>query len=94
MAISQLPQQTRAGGPSFPVGADVNSLDSGLTIANGGNVTVKREGWAATLMRELSNRYIASAYCNWWVDKRLNFDVCINGLRGLGLRLEVLFLTL
>lgn len=65
ITISQLPQQTQAGGPSFPVGADVNSIDSGLTIVNGGNATVKREGWAATLMRELSNRYIASSYCNW-----------------------------
>ncbi|GJJ15469.1 hypothetical protein Clacol_009747 [Clathrus columnatus] len=64
VSISQLPQQFMSGGSPFPVGADVNSIDSGLTIVNGGNAT-KREGWAETLQRELSNRYIASAFCNW-----------------------------
>jgi len=60
---SQLPQQTREGGDPFPVGADVNNVKGG-TVNNGGNAT-KHEGWADTLQRELSNRYITSAFCNW-----------------------------
>ncbi|KAF8526994.1 glycoside hydrolase [Hysterangium stoloniferum] len=60
---SQLPQQTVEGGTAFPVGTDVNSIGT-TTVVNGGNAT-KHEGWAATLQREMSNRYITSAFCNW-----------------------------
>ena len=42
--------------------ADVNRLDG--TVFNGGNKT-DGEGWAATLQRELANRYVASALCSW-----------------------------
>ena len=42
--------------------ADVNRLDG--TVFNGGNAT-SGEGWAATLQRELANRYVASALCSW-----------------------------
>ncbi|EJF56038.1 glycoside hydrolase family 37 protein [Dichomitus squalens LYAD-421 SS1] len=45
-------------GPS----ADVSKLNG--TVVNGGNKT-DGEGWAATLQRELANRYIASALCSW-----------------------------
>ncbi|KAI8986137.1 glycoside hydrolase [Trametes punicea] len=42
--------------------ADINTLNG--TVANGGNAT-NGEGWAATLQRELANRYIASTLCSW-----------------------------
>ncbi|GBE85141.1 glycoside hydrolase family 37 protein [Sparassis crispa] len=45
-------------GPS----ADVSTLNG--TVVNGGNAT-SGEGWAATLQRELANRYFASALCSW-----------------------------
>ena len=55
IAVGKNASQT---GPS----ADINKLDG--TVTNGGNKT-DGEGWAATLQRELANRYIASALCSW-----------------------------
>ncbi|KAH7884995.1 glycoside hydrolase family 37 protein [Phlebopus sp. FC_14] len=43
-------------------GADLNKLDG--TVMNGGNAT-SGEGWAATLGREMANRYYTSALCSW-----------------------------
>ncbi|KIJ54488.1 glycoside hydrolase family 37 protein [Sphaerobolus stellatus SS14] len=60
----QLFPEAKDGGGSFPVGVDVNKADQGMTVLNGGNAT-QNEGWANTLLRELSNRYVTSAYCNW-----------------------------
>ncbi|KAI9066018.1 glycoside hydrolase family 37 protein [Trametes sanguinea] len=42
--------------------ADINTLNG--TVFNGGNAT-SGEGWAATLQRELANRYVASVLCSW-----------------------------
>ncbi|KAL7279642.1 hypothetical protein ACG7TL_006048 [Trametes sanguinea] len=42
--------------------ADINTRNG--TVANGGNAT-SGEGWAATLQRELANRYVASTLCSW-----------------------------
>ncbi|KAN0088093.1 glycoside hydrolase family 37 protein [Tylopilus felleus] len=47
-----------ATGPS----ADVNRLNG--TVVNGGNATAG-EGWAATLKREMANRYFTSVLCSW-----------------------------
>ncbi|KAI9566279.1 glycoside hydrolase family 37 protein [Boletus coccyginus] len=44
-------------------GADVNQLNG--TVVNGGNATAG-EGWAATLKREMANRYITSVLCSWY----------------------------
>ncbi|KAF8587681.1 glycoside hydrolase family 37 protein [Ramaria rubella] len=62
-ASQLLPQTAADDGSAFPLGADVNALDG--TVVNGGNVT-RGESWAHTLTRELSNRYMASAFCNWY----------------------------
>jgi len=62
---SQLFPQTVEGGQAFPIGVDVNKADQGLTVTNGGNATGSNEGWASILGRELSNRYVTSALCNW-----------------------------
>ena len=43
-------------------GADVNQLSG--TVVNGGNATAG-EGWAATLKREMANRYFTSVLCSW-----------------------------
>ncbi|KAH9891900.1 glycoside hydrolase [Cubamyces lactineus] len=42
--------------------ADVSKRNG--TVFNGGNAT-DGEGWAATLQRELANRYVASTLCSW-----------------------------
>ncbi|KDQ62129.1 glycoside hydrolase family 37 protein [Jaapia argillacea MUCL 33604] len=63
---SQLPGQPIIGtshnasltGPA----ADVNRLTG--TVGNGGNAT-EGEGWAATLQRELANRFFAGGLCSW-----------------------------
>lgn len=65
----QLPQQPKlnhADGnfTSTGPGADVNALNG--TVVNGGNAT-EGEGWGPLLQRELANRYIASAFCSWYV---------------------------
>ncbi|KAF8417169.1 glycoside hydrolase family 37 protein, partial [Boletus edulis BED1] len=44
-------------------GADVNGLNG--TVVNGGNATAG-EGWAATLRREMANRYVTSVLCSWY----------------------------
>lgn len=56
--LAQASQNVTATGP----GADINKLNG--TVINGGNATVG-EGWAATLGRELANRYATSALCSW-----------------------------
>lgn len=45
-------------------GADINRMNG--TVANGGNA-VEGEGWAKALERQLANRYMASAFCSWYV---------------------------
>ena len=65
IAEGSLPVQAVAGGKNASQtgsAADINKLDG--TVFNGGNKT-DGEGWAATLQRELANRYIASALCSW-----------------------------
>ena len=65
MSEEALPKQGLAGNNNASTSgsaADVNKLDG--TVINGGNKT-DGEGWAATLQRELANRYIASALCSW-----------------------------
>ncbi|RPD56072.1 glycoside hydrolase family 37 protein [Lentinus tigrinus ALCF2SS1-7] len=60
-----LPKQSLIGNNNASTSgssADINKLDG--TVFNGGNKT-DGEGWAATLQRELANRYIASALCSW-----------------------------
>jgi alpha,alpha-trehalase len=68
---SQLPgQPIHAGSTELQnatttgAGADLNTLNG--TVVNGGNAT-QGEGWAQTLQRELANRYMASAFCSWYV---------------------------
>jgi len=56
--FAQTSQNATVTGP----GADINMLSG--TVINGGNATVG-EGWAATLERELANRYFTSALCSW-----------------------------
>ncbi|KAF9232312.1 glycoside hydrolase family 37 protein [Melanogaster broomeanus] len=55
---AQASQNITATGP----GADVNQLSG--TVVNGGNATTG-EGWAATLKREMANRYYTSVFCSW-----------------------------
>ncbi|KAI6038228.1 glycoside hydrolase family 37 protein [Pisolithus marmoratus] len=55
---AQASQNMTATGP----GADINALNG--TVVNGGNSTLG-EGWAATLGREVANRYFTSALCSW-----------------------------
>ncbi|KAG9308845.1 glycoside hydrolase family 37 protein [Chiua virens] len=43
-------------------GSDVNTLNG--TVVNGGNAT-SGEDWAATLIREMANRYVTSTLCSW-----------------------------
>ncbi|KAI0754492.1 glycoside hydrolase family 37 protein [Daedaleopsis nitida] len=60
-----LPVQSLVGGSNASTSgpaADINRLDG--TVFNGGQ-KVDGEGWAATLQRELANRYVASALCSW-----------------------------
>ncbi len=60
-----LPKQSIAGSSNASTtgsSADINKLDG--TVINGGNKT-DGEGWAATLQRELANRYLTSALCSW-----------------------------
>jgi len=64
-SASSLFSQTIEGGGTVSVGVDVNKGDQGLSVVNGGNSTGQGEGWADLLGRELSNRYVASALCNW-----------------------------
>lgn len=64
---AQLPGQSYHDQTSVNVtatgpGADVNRLNG--TVVNGGNVTAG-EGWAATLRREMANRYFTSVLCSW-----------------------------
>ncbi|EJC98505.1 trehalase [Fomitiporia mediterranea MF3/22] len=60
--VSALPGQPLASGGNASAGADINTLNG--TVVNGGNAT-ENETWAATLQRELANRYITSALCSW-----------------------------
>ncbi|KAF9220247.1 glycoside hydrolase family 37 protein [Gyrodon lividus] len=55
---AQANQNATATGP----GADINKLSG--TVVNGGNATTG-EGWAATLKREMANRYFTSVLCSW-----------------------------
>ncbi|CDO72204.1 Glycoside Hydrolase Family 37 protein [Trametes cinnabarina] len=63
---SALPGQliigTGANATKTGAAADINTLNG--TVANGGNAK-SGEGWAATLQRELANRYLASTLCSW-----------------------------
>lgn len=64
---AQLPGQPFHDNQSINVtatgpGADINMLNG--TVVNGGNATTG-EGWAATLTREMANRYVASVLCSW-----------------------------
>ena len=77
ITAAQLFPQTIDGGTAFPVGADVNRLNG--TIVNGGNAT-KKEGWAKVLERELSNRYITSALCNWCVYTFMTLEFGLGGV--------------
>ena len=43
-------------------GADANYLNG--TAVNGGNA-ITGEGWVDALKREMVNRYMTSALCNW-----------------------------
>ncbi|KAI0036264.1 Six-hairpin glycosidase-like protein [Vararia minispora EC-137] len=53
-------------GAQAPVGAsaDVNALTGGGVL--GGGAVNASEGWRDALVRELANRYIASALCSWY----------------------------
>jgi alpha,alpha-trehalase len=53
------PRNATSSGPD----ADINRLNG--TVSHGGD-PVEDEGWAHTLQRELANRYIANAFCNWY----------------------------
>ncbi|KAI6096293.1 glycoside hydrolase family 37 protein [Pisolithus croceorrhizus] len=55
---AQASQNVTATGP----GSDINTLNG--TVVNGGNSSLS-EGWAATLGREVANRYFTSALCSW-----------------------------
>ncbi|KAG8214941.1 glycoside hydrolase family 37 protein [Butyriboletus roseoflavus] len=64
---AQLPGQPLYDTPTVNItatgpGADINMLNG--TVVNGGNATVG-EGWAATLRREMANRYFTSVLCSW-----------------------------
>lgn len=64
---AQLPGQPYHNQPnvnftSTGPGADINQLNG--TVVNGGNATTG-EGWAATLKREMANRYFTSVLCSW-----------------------------
>lgn len=65
---TSLPGQPVRGGTSIinatttGSAADIN-VGNG-TVANGGN-PVNGEGWAASLQRQLANRYFSSALCSW-----------------------------
>ncbi|KAF9464208.1 trehalase [Collybia nuda] len=56
-------QNATMTGPS----ADLNRLNG--TVVNGGNAT-EGEGWGRTLERELANRYMSSAFCSWYHNKK------------------------
>ena len=52
--------------------ADINEIESvalngstTITVTNGGPA-IPGEGWAATLAREMANRYISSVFCSWY----------------------------
>ncbi|KAF7305596.1 Trehalase [Mycena chlorophos] len=65
VAESDLPAQTITSSKNAStsgVAADLNTLNG--TVTNGGNAT-SGEGWAATLARELANRYVSSVICSW-----------------------------
>lgn len=62
LPLGDIPAQPVTGGGSST--GDINTLP-GSTVVNGGNAT-KGETWAATLSRELANRYISSAFCSWY----------------------------
>ena len=85
LGVGALFSQPRAGGGAFPAGADVNTLKDANTregtVVNGG-APVRGEGWASALVRELSNRYIASAFCSWCVAARFCGWVAADGVGG------------
>lgn len=69
LPLQPLDSGVNATAPGSGPGADLNEIGgggNGTTVVNGGD-PVPGEGWAATLAREMANRYMASVFCSWCV---------------------------
>ncbi|KZT35404.1 glycoside hydrolase [Sistotremastrum suecicum HHB10207 ss-3] len=68
LSETELPVQSIEGGGNVTAtsGPDVDINAGNGTVFNGGNST-SGEGWRDTMVRELTNRFMSSAFCSWYV---------------------------
>lgn len=64
-ALPLQPLESGANSSSTGPAADINVLENGLTVFNGGEST-PGEGWGKALEREVANRYMSSVFCSWY----------------------------
>lgn len=64
-ALPLQPLESGANSSSTGAAADINVLEDGLTVFNGGEST-PGEGWGEALQREVANRYMSSVFCSWY----------------------------